>query len=135
MEIDKQKSVENARNILKKYRRHFLISGECFESSITSRYSLVPRSETNVNNPRIDNHLNRKLESEKYLRRVHEATNKMNTHRQKILYYRFMDKEELSNYEISKLIGLSESSFKKDLRKALLEFSYSFEGGLLLVEK
>lgn len=133
MNYDRNESINNARKLLTRYRRNYLLAGDKFEASLTVKYTSQPKATTRVN--AVEEYVTRKVDAENYLFKVNSALSRMNNLRRKILYLKYVDIEELTNAEISKEVFIEERTLRRELNKALYDFAFSYDGGVLLSEQ
>ena len=60
--------------------------------------------------------------------------NKLDAYSRQLLHDRYISREKKSDIQIYSDLNLSESTFYKDLTKAMIEFAEAYDSGRLLVE-
>ncbi len=133
MNYNRNESINNARALLSRYRRNFLLAGDKFEPSLTVKYTSQPKATTRVN--AVEEYVSRKTDAEQYLIKVNSALSRMSKVRRKVIFLKYVDVEELTNAEISKEMFIAERTLRRELNKALYDFAFSYDGGVLLSEQ
>ncbi|AST91131.1 MULTISPECIES: ArpU family phage packaging/lysis transcriptional regulator [Sutcliffiella] len=114
-EIDREATKKAVENSLEKYRFYLLSVPEEKIPRITASYSLIPPSNTNafyssteqVAIERVD------LERERleYIERIRRAVNRLGTRERELIIKRYLEEDEVYDYEIYNELGMSERRY------------------------
>ncbi len=132
-EIDADKCVENAREILSQYRRLSRMAGRKLTDIQSPTFDGMPRASSyeNRNETKIVNH----IDAEMIVDNCQQAMSIISKNSYWVLYYSYFCEPALTYYQIAKKISYSEESIDYLKRKGLLEFAEAYPNGKLLVYK
>ncbi|MGV3337001.1 ArpU family phage packaging/lysis transcriptional regulator [Latilactobacillus curvatus] len=135
-ELDKQKCRDNAREVLKQYRRKARIAGQPLTTLKSPTSSDMPKAVS------VDNSMEQKYvdaisanQDINFMLRAFQSIRQINF---QVLYYTYLDKEVHTDLEISSIVFNSLNATKTVERRrseALIEFSEAYRHGELLVYK
>ncbi|MFO1445275.1 ArpU family transcriptional regulator [Bacillus sp. Bva_UNVM-123] len=116
-EIDREKTKESVEAALEKYRLYLLREPEENLPKVTATYSLVFPSANNqffssTEKAAIDN-VDFERERKEYIERIRKAVNRLNYKEREVIIRRYLEDEEMFDYEIYNDVGLSESKYYK----------------------
>lgn len=132
-EVNREKTIENAKNVLLGYLGLKRISGMDFEQKVTATYSFEPRSNTGaVSNP-IEKHIVRQVTALKIVEDIEKAINKITDVNHRVILFEKYCKTKDKDVVIMSKINIYDSEFYRELDKALLWFSELYNNGELLV--
>lgn len=135
MEVDEIKTADKARALLNNYFRIERIAGESYSPRLTASYSQVPKGYTGtVSNP-TEKMVARKLDAQSELVAIHEAVSLLSDQAQILIKAKYMNRADFSTVAVYMDLAMSESSFYRKMRIALVEFAEAYKCGTLLVYK
>lgn len=127
-EIDREKTKEAVEAVLEKYRFYLLTIPEERLPKVTASYSLVPPTNTNAFHSSTEDvvidKVDRALERERYLEWFIRGINRLSKREREIIYKRYLEDEEVFDYEIYNEIGMSERRYYR--LKARMFYKLSF---------
>jgi ArpU family phage transcriptional regulator len=127
-EIDREKTKEAVEAVLEKYRFYLLTIPEERLPKVTASYSLVPPTNTNAFHSSTEDvvidKVDRALERERYLEWFIRGVNRLSKREREIIYKRYLEDEEVFDYEIYNEIGMSERRYYR--LKARMFYKLSF---------
>lgn len=131
--VKKEKTIENAKNVLLGYSGLKRISGMNFEQKVTATYSFEPRSNTGMISNTLEKYVVRKFMALKIVEDIEKAINSIiNINHRIILIEKYCKTKEKDVVIMSK-IDMYDSEFYRELDKALLWFAELYNNGELLV--
>lgn len=135
-ELDKQKCRDNAREVLKQYRRKARIAGQPLTTIKSPTASDMPKA-ANVENSMEQKYVEAISANQDitYMLRAFQSIRQVNF---QVLYYTYLDKEVHTDLEISSIVFNSLSATKTVERRrseGLIEFCEAYKYGELLVYK
>jgi ArpU family phage transcriptional regulator len=114
-EIDREKTKVAVESALEKYRFYLLTVPEERLPKVTASYSLVPPSTNNEYVSSTERAVVEKVdfekERDKYLERIVRGVNRLSKLEREIIYKRYLEEEEIFDYEIYNEIGMSERRY------------------------
>ena len=128
-DIDDKKTKQNARNLLKKYRRLQRIAGTPQFNITSPIIKEVPIQHANTH--RSQQHFIRKIDAEKEKLKIDNALARLSLINRQLLYYTYCSIEKKTNVWIASELGYSVSNVETLKCVALLEFAEAYESGLL----
>lgn len=135
-EIDAEETKKNVHVLLSIYRRLARIADEGHLPKVTASYSFdMPVDHGGAVQDKMADNFSRKEIAESEIHRIVKAMNKLNAFQRKLLYDRYMQKQEYSDIMLYMESGMSERTYYRELNKALLLFAEAYENGRLLAEK
>lgn len=132
-ELDKQKCRDNAREVLKQYRRKARIAGQPLSNLKSPVVTDMPRSDSYGN--RVENVYVKGADAAIDLAKIENAVYLLCQTSFETLYYTYMTLDRHPDYAIAGEMGVSLSAFKKYRNEALIEFLEAYEHGKLLCYK
>ncbi|MFS7388764.1 ArpU family phage packaging/lysis transcriptional regulator [Carnobacterium maltaromaticum] len=138
-DLDKELTKENVDELLSSCRSLIRYVHEDYIPKVTQTYSFEIKGSRTDASP-LENGVLKKVNAEQELVAIVRALNRLNAYDSKILYDKYMDKNEYSDKQlIAKYESLdeprSERSFYRDLDRAMGKFAEAFDGGRLLAVK
>jgi ArpU family phage transcriptional regulator len=114
-EIDREKTKAAVESALEKYRFYLLTVPEDKLPKVTATYSLVPPSFSNEFHSSTEQAAISRIEFDiarnKHIEWVLRAVNRLNKMEREIIYKRYLEDEEVFDYEIYNEIGMSERKY------------------------
>jgi ArpU family phage transcriptional regulator len=114
-EIDREKTKQSVEAALEKYRFYLLTVPEEKVPKITATYFLVPPSYSNGFHSSTESAVIDKVdygrEREEYIERIRKAVNRLNYKEREIIIKRYLEDEEVFDYELYNEIGYSERRY------------------------
>jgi ArpU family phage transcriptional regulator len=114
-EIDREKTKDAVESALEKYRFLLLLVPEENLPKITASYSLMPPAFTNEFHSSTEKAVIDKVDMEKerneYIEKVRKAVNRLAYKEREIIIKRYLEDEEVFDYEIYNEIGYSERRY------------------------
>ncbi|TYS14288.1 ArpU family transcriptional regulator [Rossellomorea vietnamensis] len=114
-EIDRDKTKEAVESALEKYRFYLLTVPEDKLPKVTATYSLVPPSFSNEFHSSTEQAVMDRIELEiaksKHIEWVLRGVNRLSKMEREIIYKRYLEDEEIFDYEIYNEIGMSERRY------------------------
>lgn len=130
-EIDREATRKKVEALLEKYRILLLQVDLDLLPKITSSYTLVTPSITNefhsstedAATKNVDHQRNR----DKFLKRIHQAVNRLSLNERSIIIKRYMDQEEYFDYEIYNELGMSERKYYRIKSRAFYKLAFALK--------
>lgn len=114
-EIDREKTKQAVEAALEKYRFYLLTIPEEKLPKITATYSLSPPASTNEFHSPTESAVIDKVdferEREEYIERIRKAVNRLSYKEREIIIKRYLEDEEVYDYEIYNDMGYSERRY------------------------
>ena len=114
-EIDREKTKAAVEAALEKYRFYLLAVPEDHLPKVTASYSLVPPSFSNQfhssTEQAVIDRVDQELLQKKHIEWVLRGVNRLNKMEREIIYKRYLEDEEVFDYELYNEIGLSERRY------------------------
>ncbi|MGD6894305.1 ArpU family phage packaging/lysis transcriptional regulator [Bacillus infantis] len=114
-EIDRVKTKEAVEAAFEKYRFYLLTVPQEKLPKVTATYSLIPYAGTNIFNSSTENAVINKVDFERerkqYLEWIICGVNRLTKIEREIIYKRYLEDEEVFDYEIYNNIGYSERRY------------------------
>lgn len=134
--FDKEKTKENVNDLLSSCRSLIRWADDDYTPKVTQTYTFEIKGSRLENSP-LENGVMKKVNAEQEIVLIVKALNKLNAYDSKILYDKYMDKNEHSDKELIAKYELaepprSERSYYRDLDRAMGKFAEAFDGGRLL---
>ena len=127
-EIDREKTKQAVEAALAKYRFYLLTIPEEKLPKITSSFSIVPPTYTNEFHSSTEQAVIDKVDYEKerddYIEWIRRAVNRLNFKEREIIIKRYLNDEEIFDYEIYNEIGYSERRYYR--QKARIFYKLAF---------
>lgn len=131
--VDRGLTKLNVDRLLSQYRTMTRLADEEYTPRITATYSLDLKAPGGISD-NVSKSVIRKVVAEKELWKIGRAMNKLDAYSRQLLHDRYISREKKSDIQIYSDLNLSESTFYKDLTKAMIEFAEAYDSGRLLVE-
>ncbi|MDT1959505.1 ArpU family transcriptional regulator [Carnobacterium divergens] len=132
-QFDKEQTRENVNDLLSDCRSMIRRAHEDFVPKVTQTYSFEIKS-TAGDGLVLENGVIRKVKAEQELYLIVKAMNKLNAYDSKIIYDKYMDREEYTDQQLIAQYNVSERTFYRDLDRAMGKFAEAFDNGRLLAE-
>jgi ArpU family phage transcriptional regulator len=114
-EIDREKTKVSVESALEKYRFYLLTVPEERLPKVTASYSLVPPSNTNEFHSSTEQAVMDRIEleiaRERHISWILKGVNRLTKLEREIIYKRYLEDEEVFDYEIYNNIGMSERRY------------------------
>ena len=114
-EIDRDETKKAVEAALEKYRFYLLTVPEEQLPKVTATYSLVPPANTNAFHSSTEEtavrNIDFQIERDKFLDWLIRGVNRLTKMEREIIYKRYLEEEEIFDYEIYKDIGMSERRY------------------------
>ncbi|KAB2337750.1 ArpU family transcriptional regulator [Cytobacillus depressus] len=114
-EIDREKTKQAVEAALEKYRFYLLTVPEEQLPKVTVSYSIVPPAFSNEFHSSTESVVIDKMdferEREEYIERIRKAVNRLNYKEREIIIKRYLEDEEIFDYELYNEIGYSERRY------------------------
>lgn len=128
-EINREETKKVVEASLDKYRMYLLTAPETKIPKVTTTYSLVPPSLTNVFHSSTEEAVIRRVDYERerdsYLKRVQQAVNRLSYKERQIIIERYMSFEEKFDYEVYNEFGMSERGYYRLKSKAFYKLGFA----------
>ncbi|MCG3089149.1 ArpU family phage packaging/lysis transcriptional regulator [Sporosarcina cyprini] len=127
-EIDREATKQAVEGVLEKYRMYSLQL--CLDKlpSVTANYSLMPGSKGSassaVEKAAIDN-VTYEIEREKYLQWIIRAVNRLNYQERSIVITRYLNEEELFDYEVYTKLNMSERQYYRIKSRVFYKLAFA----------
>lgn len=132
-EVDEEASIQQARDLLKRYRSLSRIAGVRLTDIRSPQLDGMPKTQGYGN--QVEDRLIKHLNAEIIINDINTAMQYLNDTSAKVLYYSYCSANTFTYYQIASKIGYSEGSIDKLKSKATLEFAESYKHGELLIFK
>lgn len=123
----------------KKNAKAFLLNAQRIRSIVESQsfvrspiMSRSPISHNNINPEAVAKMAIKTAEAKEEWEAINEAVNRMNEERGLMIAKMYLDKNKISDTDLYLNMGLSSSGFYSRLDKALVEFAFCYQGGVLV---
>lgn len=131
LDHDKKQTKKNARAFLLNAQRiRSIVESQSFIRSPIMSHS--PVSHSNINPEAVAKMAIKTAEAKEEWEAINEAVNRMNEERGLMIAKMYLDKNKLSDTDLYLNMGLSSSAFYNRLDKALVEFAFCYQGGVLV---
>lgn len=132
-EVDEKATRDKVDELLKRYHTYRRLAGMPIEQKVTATYSLEPKSFGGGNSDKIADSVAIKVDAEPIYQDIIKAINILSVKSRKRIYEKYISGVDSPLYEVVDGENISESTYKRDLGKAQIEFAEAFRGGELLV--
>lgn len=129
-DIDEDKSRQQADRLLKQYWRVKHIAGSASHLK-SPTYNHAPKSSNNINNA--ENKTIQAIEARKTLENVEYTLEQLPDNYVRLLRMRYLNAEKLTVIYICMELSISEGTFRRHKKLALIEFAEAYPNGELLV--
>jgi ArpU family phage transcriptional regulator len=127
-EIDREETKKRVEAALEKYRFYLLTVPEERIPKVTSTYSLVPSSHTNAFHSSIESAVIEKVDFERdrdeYIEWIRRGVNRLSLKERELIIRRFLNDEEMYDYEIYSDMGLSERKYYRIKSRAFYKLAF-----------
>lgn len=127
-EIDREKTKYAVEAALERYRFYLLQLPDEQLPKVTATYSLVPPGQNNQfhssTEAAVINLVDYERERDEYIEKVRKAVNRLGSKEREIIIKRYLNDEEMYDYEIYNEIGLSERRYYR--QKARIFYKLAF---------
>lgn len=114
-EIDRELTKKAVESALEKYRFYLLTVPEEKLPRITPSYSIVPPSNTNEFHSSTEDAVINRVDGERerleYIERIRRAVNRLNIRERELIIKRYLEEDEVYDYEIYNELGMSERRY------------------------
>lgn len=132
-EIDFKQTKQNARKVLKQYRRLDRIAGRSLIDIRSPIITDMPRNHSHGN--KAEDALVQLADAEAERDAILSALMALSLTSRQILHYSFCVQDHYSNYKIAREVGYSERSIQRMKSEALIEFAEAYRNGKIIVYK
>lgn len=126
--IDRVKTRDAVESALEKYRFYLLTVPEERIPKVTASYSLAPSAPSNEFHSSTETAIIHKVDYERerdeYIERIRKAVNRLNFKEREIIIKRYLDDNEVYDYELYNEIGYSERRYYR--QKARIFYKLAF---------
>jgi ArpU family phage transcriptional regulator len=130
-EIDREKTKEAVEAALEKYRMFLLSFPEEKVPKITASYTLQPPAFTNEFHSPVEDAVIHKVDMEKererYIDWVRKGINKLNFKEREMIIKRYLEDEEMYDYELYNEMGMSERKFYRLKSRAFYKLAFALK--------
>lgn len=132
-EVDFKQTRENARSVLKNFRRLERIAGRSLIDVKSPIITDMPKAPKLGNSA--ENAIVQLLDAETERDAILAALMALSINSRQILYYCYCVPDNYSNYKISREVGYSERSIQRMKSEGLIEFAEAYKNGKLIAYK
>ncbi|HFD6464935.1 ArpU family phage packaging/lysis transcriptional regulator [Enterococcus hirae] len=132
-EVDFKQTRDNARNVLKNFKRLERIAGRSLIDIKSPVITDMPKVPSHGN--KAEDAMIQLADAEAERDAILKALMALSLISRQILYYSFCVPDSLSNYRISREVGYSERSIQRMKSEALIEFAEAYRHGEKIVYK
>jgi ArpU family phage transcriptional regulator len=133
-EIDRERTKASVESALEMYRFYLLTVPENQLPKVTSTYSLIPPASSNQFHSSTEqvviSRVDQELAKKKHIEWVLRGVNRLNRMEREIIYKRYLEDEEIFDYELYNELGMSERRYYRIKAKILYKLAF-----ILRVEK
>jgi ArpU family phage transcriptional regulator len=126
-QINRERTKKKVEHLLEKYRIYTLTLPEEQVPRITASYALVPASDTNLFYSSTEDSAVRNVdhlrERAVTIERVQKAVNRLSEMERAIMIKRYLDLEDVFDYEVYHQLGLSERKYYRLKAKAMMKLA------------
>jgi ArpU family phage transcriptional regulator len=130
-EIDREKTKSAVEEKLEKYRLCLLSLPEEKTPKVTASYSLVPPTNTNGFHSSTEEAAIHKVDQDKeresYIEWIRKGINKLKFKEREIIVKRYLNDEELYDYEIYNQLGMSERKYYRLKARAFYSLAFALK--------
>lgn len=132
-EVDFKQTRENARSVLKNFRRLERIAGRSLIDVKSPIITDMPKAPKLGNSA--ENAIVQLLDAETERDAILAALMALSINSRQILYYCYCVPDSYSNYKISREVGYSERSIQRMKSEGLIEFAEAYKNGKIIAYK
>lgn len=129
--IDRDKTKEEVEKALDQYRILLLSVPEEKIPKITANYSLIPPAFTNEFHSPTENAVIEKMdlerERERYIEWIRKGVNRLRFKEREIIVKRYLEDEEMYDYELYNKLGMSESKYYRLKARAFYNLAFALK--------
>lgn len=129
-EIDREKTIKNVDDLLKKYHTFRRISGNAIPQKLTSTLDDMPKSPTHENV--MESKLVKKIDCEAIYHDINLALSRLDKDSQNLLWGKYIATDRHSDYERYSQMAISHTTYYQWLNKARLSFAEAYHHGELI---
>jgi ArpU family phage transcriptional regulator len=130
-EIDRVQTKERIEGLLEEYRMLLLQVELEYLPKVTAGFSLVPPSNTNVFHSSTEDSAIKNVDyqkrREKFLLRIQRAVNRLAYQERGVMIKRYMQQEELYDYEVYNELGMSERKYYRIKSRAFYKLALALK--------
>lgn len=130
-EIDREKTKDEVEKVLEKYRMFLLSIPEEKVPKITANYSLVPPAFSNEFHSPTENAVIEKMDlervREKHIEWVRKGLNRLKFKEREIIVKRYLEDEEIYDYELYNQLGMSERKYYRIKARAFYSLAFALK--------
>ena len=127
-EIDRDETRNQVESALEKYKMYLLMDPSELEPKITSSFKLVPAAPNNQFHSSTEDTVVKKMEQEKhrkeYLMKIQKAVNRLAFQERSIIINRYLDNDEVYDYEVYNELGFSERKYYRIKARAFYKLAF-----------
>ncbi len=130
-DIDTAQTKQAVEAVLEKYRIYLLTVSEEKIPKVTATYSLAPPSFSNEFHSSTEeaaiSMVDQQREREKFVEWVRKAINKLHIREREMIIKRYLEEEELYDYELYNNLGMSESKYYRLKARAFYKLAFALK--------
>jgi ArpU family phage transcriptional regulator len=130
-EIDREKTKDEVEKVLERYRMYLLSIPEEKVPKITANYSLVPPAFSNEFHSPTEAAVIEKMdlerEREKHIEWVRKGVNRLKFKEREIIVKRYLEDEEIYDYELYNQLGMSERKYYRIKARAFYSLAFALK--------
>lgn len=127
-EIDREETKRNVESALEKYKIMLLMDPEELEPKITATFKLAASAPTNEFHSTTEEVAVEKIDMEqrkrKHIKRIRNAVNRLSFHERSIIIRRYLNTEDIFDYEVYNELGFSESKYYRIKSDAFYKLAF-----------
>lgn len=127
-EIDRDATRNQVESALEKYKMYLLMDPSELEPKITSSFKLVPAAPNNQFHSSTEDTAVKKMDQEKhrkeYLMKIQKAVNRLAFQERSIIINRYLDNDEVYDYEVYNDLGFSERKYYRIKARAFYKLAF-----------
>lgn len=127
-EIDRDLTKKNVEKALEEYQIMLLMNPEELEPKVTASFQLAPSAPTNEFSSTTEDtairRIDQKLKVEKYIRKIMAAVNRLNYPERTIIIKRYLNSDDVYDYEVYNKLGFSERKYYRIKARAFYKLAF-----------
>ncbi|MFD2133322.1 ArpU family phage packaging/lysis transcriptional regulator [Pseudogracilibacillus auburnensis] len=130
-EIDQDATKKNVEEALEKYQVMLLMDPEEHEPKVTASFRLAPAAPTNEFHSTTEDVALKKIDiTEKrrnYINRIRKAVNRLNYQERTIIIKRYLNRDDVYDYEVYNELGFSERKYYRIKSRAFYKLAFALK--------
>ena len=127
-EIDREQTKAAVEGALEKYTIYLLMEPDEHLPKVTQTFSIVPPSHTNEFHSSTENAAIKNIDQAaarwKYLSKIRKAVNRLSYQERSIIIQRYMNEEDVFDYEVYNELGMSERKYYRVKARAFYKLAF-----------